>query len=233
MDKRKKLSKEAVIEYLKSRKNAFFRMVFFALLAALFYGIGKVWKESFYVTLRFLYPISFGIALFQLFYFLPRWDFLKPRFKKMLEKVGGRVLAVFDRLGEAMRKLGEGIRRRSNKNTTKKVKKGRKSKNGAYRDEFLYAEGKGLFGSRRRHLRWRDMKTNQDKVRFYYMRYVLGTVKKGAPFGYHLTPGELKALWKNPEGAEPLTGLYYRARYGEEEIGEEEVFKLGAEKQAN
>lgn len=70
------------------------------------------------------------------------------------------------------------------------------------------------------------MKTNRDKVRFYYMRYVVGTVKKGAPFGYHLTPAELKALWKNPEGAEPLTGLYYRARYGEEEIGEEELVKV-------
>lgn len=227
MDKRKKLSKEAVIEYLKSRRNAFFRMVVFAFLAALFYGIGKVWKESFYVTLRFLYPISFGAAIFQLIYFLPRWSFLKPKLKKVFGKVGGRFLAVVDRLGAAMRKLGEGIRRRSNKNTAKKVKKGRKSKNGTYRDEFLYAEGKGLFGNRRRHLRWRDMKTNQDKVRFYYMRYVLGTVKRGAPFGYHLTPGELKALWKNPEGAEPLTGLYYRARYGEEEISEEEVLEVG------
>lgn len=204
-------------------------MVIFALLAGVFYGIGKIWKESFYVTLRFLYPISFGAAIFQLFFFLPSRQFLKPRLKKIMGKAGERLLAVFGRVGAAVRKLGEGLSRfrsRFHKNTAKMGKKGRKSKNGAYRDEFLYAEGKGLFGSRRHHLRWRDMKTNRDKIRFYYMRYVLGTVKQGAPFAYHLTPEELKALWKNPEGAEPVTSLYYRARYGEEEISEEEVLKV-------
>lgn len=229
MDKQKKLGKEAVIKYFKSRRKAFFRMVVFALFAALFYGIGKVWRESFYVTLRFLYPISLGAAIFQIFFFLPKWQFLKPRIKKIMGKALDSLLTVLNRFGKAARQLGERFSR-FRRNTAKTAKKGRKSKKGAYRDEFLYAEGKGLFGSRRRHLKWRDMKTNRDKVRFYYMRYVLGTVKQGAPFGYHLTPDELKALWKNPEGAEPLTSLYYRARYGEEEVSGEELLKLSKEK---
>lgn len=208
-------------------------MVVFALFAVLFYGVGKVWKESFYVTLRFLYPISLGAAIFQLFFFLPRWRFLKPRLKKMMGKAGERLLAAFDRVAEAVRKFGESFshfRSRFHKNKINTSGKREKNKNKAYRDEFLYAEGKGLFGSRRRHLKWRDMKTNGDKVRFYYMRYVLGRVKQGAPFAYHLTPEELKALWKKPEEAEPLTSLYYRARYGEEEVSEEELLVLSKEK---
>lgn len=218
----------AVKNYLKSRKNAFFRMILFALLAFIFYRIGKAWKESFYVTLRFLYPISVMVALFQIFYFLPKWNFLKPRLAKLLKAAGSRILPVFQKLGRAFGKLGERFshfRQRHGRNKEKNDR--RKKKTGTtYRDEFLYAEGKGLFGRRRHHLKWRDMKTNRDKVRFYYMRYVLGTVKKGAPFGYHLTPEELKRLWKNPEGAEPLTGLYYRARYGIEEIEEQELADL-------
>ena len=208
-------------------------MVVFALFAALFYGIGKVWKESFYVTLRFLYPISLGAAIFQLFFFLPRWQFLKPRLKKIMGRAGERLLAAFGKVRAAVRKLGEGFSRfksRFHKSKVRTAGKRGKNKNKAYRDEFLYAEGRGLFGGRRRHLKWRDMKTVRDKVRFYYMRYVLGMVKQGAPFGYHLPPEELKALWKNPEGAEPVTGLYYRARYGEEEISEAELLRLSKEK---
>lgn len=232
--KRKEAIGQAVINYLKSRRKAFLRAVIFALFAFLFYRIGKIWRESFYVTLRFLYPISVMAALFQIFYFLPKWIFLKPRLKKVLKKVGGRLLPVFSKMRAALKKMGEGVFRFRNRFRRKagnsKKKKGRKF-GGAYRDEFLYAEGSGLFGFRRHHLKWRDMKTNQDKVRFYYMRYVLGTVKKGAPFGYHLTPGELKALWKNPEGAEPLTGLYYRARYSGQEIEEQELLRLEKERQ--
>ena len=230
MDRKwRKIGKEDVIRYLKSRKNAFLRMVIFALFAVLFYGIGKIWKQSYYVTLMFFYPISVGAALFQLFYFLPKRSFLRSRLEKIWQRVETRLLDVVNRLGDAMKRLGESFRtrKRHRKKTIKPAK--RKNKNNAYRDEFLYAEGSGLFGRRRHHLRWRDMKTNQDKIRFYYMRYVLGTVKKGAPFAYHFTPGELKALWKDPEGAEPLTGLYYRARYGGQEIKEEELSRVQIE----
>lgn len=231
MDKRqRRIGKEDVKRYLKSRKNAFLRMVIFALFAVLFYGIGKIWKQSYYVTLMFFYPISVGAALFQLFYFLPKRSFLRSRLEKIWQRVETRLLDVVNRLGDAMKRLGENFRarKRLRKKEVKPAKK-KKNKNGAYRDEFLYAEGSGLFGRRRHHLRWRDMKTNQDKIRFYYMRYVLETVKKGAPFAYHFTPGELKALWKNPEGAEPITGLYYRARYGGQEIKEEELSRVQRE----
>ena len=222
--KQRKIGREDVVRYLKSRKNAFFRMVIFALFAVLFYSIGKIWRESYYVTLMFFYPISIGAAFFQLFYFLPKRSFLRSKLEKIWQRVETRLLDVVNSLGDAMKGLGESFRtRKHRKKVVKPAKKKNKNKNGAYRDEFLYAEGNGLFGHRRRHLRWRDMKSNQDKIRFYYMRYVLGTVKKGAPFSYHLTPGELKALWKNPENAEPLTGLYYRARYGGQEINEEEL----------
>ena len=177
----------------------------------------------------FFYPISAGAALFQLFYFLPKRSFLRTRLEKIWQRVETYLSDVVNRIEEAIQRLGEYFRawRRYRRKVVKPSKK--KNKNSAYRDEFLYAEGNGLFGRRRHHLRWRDMKTNQDKIRFYYMRYVLGTVKKGAPFAYHLTPGELKALWKNPEGAEPLTGLYYRARYGGDEIKEEELASVQEE----
>lgn len=234
MDKRKNATKKAILAYLKSRRNAFLRMAVFSLLAALIYGIGKAWKESFYITLYFLYPISLGAALFQFIYFLPRSVFLKPKFQKLLKWAKENVLAVMEKLGDAVRRLGNALRPylgRSHKDGEKLRGKTVKRGNRAYQDEFLYAKGSGLFGQKRYHLRWRDMETNQDKVRFFYMRYVVKMVKKGKPFSYHFTPVELKGLWKNPEGAEPLTGLYYRARYGGKAISEEEILGLSREGQ--
>ncbi len=207
-------------------------MAGFFVLAAIIYCIGKAWKESFFVTLRFLYPLSVMAALAQIWFFLPKWSFLQPRLKKAFRRLRERLGGVFYKLGDGLRKLGRkfgGFGRFFGRNakSSDKRRKTRRKTSGKYRDEILYAEGSGLFGSRRRHLKWRDMKTNQDKIRFFYMKYAVEKVKEGRPFAYHLTPGELKSLWKNPEGAEPITGLYYQARYssGEIEDGQVEAVK--------
>lgn len=206
------------------------RMAVFALFALLFYGIGKVWKESYYVTTCFCYPISAIAAIFQLFYFLPKRSFLRKQTEKIWNKVKKRLLEAAGRVTEAFERLGERFRSRFQRKAARPVRR-RGKQNGAYRDEFLYAEGNGLFGRKRRHLRWRDMKTNEEKIRFFYMRYVLTAVKQGAPFASYFTPGELKALWKEPEGSEPITGLYYRARYGGREIEAEELAEVMGEKE--
>jgi hypothetical protein len=221
----KKERKAAIKTYLKSRRGPLLRMGFFFLLAFVFYRIGKAWKESFYVTLRFFYPICLLAAFFQMLSLLPHWSFLKPRIRKLFQKAAHRLSPFFQKVGKAFKKWSSrfsGFGRSKNRRG-RQPGKGRKSK---YRDEVLYAEGKGFLGRRRHHLRWRDMESNADKVRFYYMRYVLGLVKKGAPFGYHLTPAELKALWKHPEGAGELVRLYYRARYSQKPVSETELALL-------
>ena len=100
-------------------------MVIFALFAALFYGIGKIWRKSYYVTLMFFYPISVGAALFQLFYFLPKRSFLRAKLEKIWQEVETRLLGVVNRLEEAVKRLGESFhaRKRLRKKTVKPAKR--------------------------------------------------------------------------------------------------------------
>lgn len=218
--KNKKLSFKA---YLYSRRNAFFRMLFFSFLAFVFYKIGKVWRESFFYTIRFLYPLSVMAALFQLVFFLPKWSFLKPRVKKLLKKIGTPIGEVLLKCGRAIQSFAKYIGSFGDRFRRNQGEERKKQSATGYRDESFYAKKQNSFWRRNRHLRLRDMKSNGEKIRYYYMKYVLGEVRKGAPFAYHLTPAQLKSLWKNPEESEPLVGLYYEARYGTRAIKAEEV----------
>lgn len=199
-----KIRKEDVIKYLQSRKFVFLRILIFLFLSGIAWYIGEQNKATFFYTTRFFYPLFLMAALIQIWFLLPKWSFLKSHLQKLFRK-------------------GLGTFRRFFPPIQKKKKKKRVQ---TYRDESFRAEGLGYFSRKQKHLRWKDMKSNNDKIRYLYMKYVLQGVKKGNPFKYCFTPKELQRLWKEEEEL-PLVNAYHGARYGTEELPEELVKKLG------
>lgn len=213
--------KEQIFTYLKSRKNAFIRIGIFLFLAFIFRCIGEKYRVTFFYTTRFLYPVSVILAICQLGCLLPKWVFVKTRVGRLLKKAG----IPLQKLWNFGKRGLERIRERFLPGDRSGKKESRQKK--AYRDESFYADGSGLFTKRRKHLRWRDMKTNNEKIRYLYMKYVVGRVKAGQPFQYSLTPAELQKLWKAED--KEIVSAYIQARYGVEELPEELVERLKKE----
>lgn len=223
MDKSKKMQ---ILTYIKSRKFVFLRIIVFLCLSGIFWYIGKLYRVTFFYTTRFFYPFFLILAMIQVWFLLPKWAFLKPRLKKVL----GKVAKPFQKIWQFGKSGFEKIREKfffGRKSVA--VGKESRKKNKSYRDESFYAEGAGLFSKRRKHLKWRDMKSNNDKIRYLYMKYVLRGVKKGNPFQYSFTPMELQRLWKEKD--EKIVSAYIQARYGNEELPEALVEELKEEQQ--
>ena len=86
-------------------------------------------------------------------------------------------------------------------------------------------------------LKWRDLTSNDDKIRFIYIKYVNKLMKKGYKFSSILTPLETMKKWKLTKSESAyMFPLYTDARYsgGRRVITDEEVerstkyMKLGA-----
>lgn len=63
-------------------------------------------------------------------------------------------------------------------------------------------------------LKWHKCKTNAQKIRFLYLKYVLTNKKAGKPFSYADTPDQLQKKWSFEDAKDDLlTSSYYCARY--------------------
>lgn len=63
-------------------------------------------------------------------------------------------------------------------------------------------------------LKWHKCRTNAQKVRFLYLKYVLANKKSGKPFSYADTPNQLQEKWASDDARDHLlTSSYYYARY--------------------
>lgn len=89
-------------------------------------------------------------------------------------------------------------------------------------------ENTGLF--RRLHsiknqLRWRDLKTNAEKIRYLYIKFIIKLIKNGFKYKPVMTPEEIKKDLKLAEEPKKLFNLYIGARYsnGLIEITDEDV----------
>lgn len=215
MDKNRK---EQIFSYLKSRRYVFLRIAIFLLLAGVAKYIGILYRATFFYTTRFFYPVFLILAILQVWFLLPKWRFLSPRLRKLLAKIAKPFQKLWTIGKEGFRRVRE---RFSFGRNGRESGRDQKRKGKAYRDESFYAEGSGLFAKRRKHLKWRDMKSNNEKIRYLYMKYVLRGVKEGRPFKYSLTPKELQLLWKAEE--KEIVSAYIQARYGNEELPEEQV----------
>ncbi|RCX18170.1 uncharacterized protein DUF4129 [Fontibacillus phaseoli] len=104
----------------------------------------------------------------------------------------------------------------------------------------------GTFSSRRgRRERWEDLPDNRERIRYLYRRMLKAEQAEGYDLKPHFTPRETEAEirklpvsksrsgksdWeKRRSTADVLLGLYYRARYGELEPGDDEVARIKTE----
>lgn len=76
-------------------------------------------------------------------------------------------------------------------------------------------------------LKWKRCKTNAERVRYLYAKYVLEKRKSGHAFRCSDTPMQIQSKWGKDQYNQTLFPEYYRARYApKEKIGDEEVEAL-------
>ena len=80
--------------------------------------------------------------------------------------------------------------------------------------------------SRTNTLRWRDLESNADKVRFLYIKFIVRMKRRGYKYSSISTPDELGKLWKlKEEEGSFMFPLYTVARYsgGRAPVSDEDV----------
>ncbi|MCL2373049.1 MAG: hypothetical protein FWC78_06570 [Defluviitaleaceae bacterium] len=95
-----------------------------------------------------------------------------------------------------------------------------------YQDEKIritFERGRNPF----RKMKWKNMQTNRDRVRFIYASYLQQKIKKGASITPTETPNELSVKLTTPEdAAAALFPLYNKARYSTAEVGKDEIHQI-------
>ncbi|MBU9713403.1 hypothetical protein [Evansella tamaricis] len=81
---------------------------------------------------------------------------------------------------------------------------------------------------RKRELKWKDLSSNREKIRFLYKSVVRTGIIKGYKFKSYLTPTETVAEMKkekllNRKESIELNNLYIKAKYSQEKISDSEV----------
>lgn len=89
-------------------------------------------------------------------------------------------------------------------------------------------ENSGLFRrfqSVKNQLRWRDLQTNAEKIRYLYIKFVVKLIKGGFKYKPVMTPAEMKKELNLTDEPEKLFNLYIGARYsgGAIDITDEDV----------
>lgn len=139
-------------------------------------------------------------------------DELKARFNRLISKYVRGPLA---KIAEKLRKIfGLPDRQRV---------RGKDEKS------FIFdLENSGLFRrfqSVKNQLRWRDLQTNAEKIRYLYIKFVVKLIKGGFKYKPVMTPAEIKKELKLTDEPEKLFNLYIGARYsgGAIDITDEDV----------
>lgn len=83
------------------------------------------------------------------------------------------------------------------------------------------------FMSREKRIRWKDLRTNQERIRYLYREELQSAIEGGYLYKPHLTPAETKRDMEKWAGREelqkPMIESYERARYSDNPVSDEEV----------
>lgn len=139
------------------------------------------------------------------------------------KKVGQRLLEwLKTAIQKAAKKINRSVYRFTNRHGSRLHR---------YQDrvEFLSASDKGHRFRHFRRLKWRDMNTESEKVRYIYIEYIRKAIRTGFRFRSSQTPNEISVLFSCLEHLSntQLFDLYNRARYAEKDgITPEDVNNL-------
>jgi hypothetical protein len=126
--------------------------------------------------------------------------YIVVKLKKALRKIGGAFLNFFSFVGAKLAKLKDRFSLPSLRKSSRLTH---------YHDEKIRIFG-GKERDRLRKLKWRQLRTNRERVRFFYIEFLRKKMKKGAVIPPSATPNELAArLQENHD----LFALYNEARY--------------------
>lgn len=82
-------------------------------------------------------------------------------------------------------------------------------------------ENSGLFRrfqSVKNQLRWRDLKTNAEKIRYLYIKFIVKLIKGGFKYKPVMTPSEVHKELDQEDDTDRLFELYIDARYGGDKV---------------
>lgn len=80
---------------------------------------------------------------------------------------------------------------------------------------FHFEEGEKKTKKAKKHSRWRQMKTERQKMRYLYRQTVTGHLRRGVRIYASHTPEEIKGLEENTDFDREILSLYTRYRYDE------------------
>ncbi len=144
--------------------------------------------------------------------------------KKTREKIYGAVMRFADRVGERMSRIGRRIKKALGLDTLRGW--------GADEKDFVFGDRRR--GRRKRKkiynpLYWQDQKENAEKIRYYFIEYMVGRIRDGYRLKPDVTPSELDSELASDDVEHLLFSSYAAARYsgGLEKIDDETVKAVG------
>ena len=144
--------------------------------------------------------------------------------KKTREKLYGAFMRFTDRVGERMSRLGRKIKKALGLDGLRGW--------GADEKDFVFDE-KRLRRRKRRKvynpLYWQDQKENEEKIRYYFIEYMVGRIRDGYRLKPDKTPSELNAELAREDAEHLLFESYTAVRYsgGIEKIDDKTVSVIG------
>lgn len=205
-----------------------FKMLIAGALCAVFYYIGKIVSEAYYYTTMFLSPLC---ALYIFFQFKEILIEIRV-FRQAVKWAGKRLFPLTKRIRKLWSHLAEtlfswvkesGVYRKMEYLHLKDL-----SRITGYSDEYIpinKEEQTPVYDSVR--LKWKKCRTNSERVRYLYAKYVLRQRRDKHSFRDSDTPMQLQLKWGKDDYNDRLFPDYYRARYTtKEEISDEEIREL-------
>jgi len=185
---------------------------------ALSYYIGTAFPASYYYTIMFICPFSVLYAVGQILLILYDIElfrrivkrlepYVKPALRKFMQLIshGANLLLRLAHHSFLYQKF-EYRRLRDTSRIT------------GYHDEYRHSHQTPIQQEYETcALRWRKCKTDAERVRYTYLKYVEANRKAGKPFSYTDTPNSLQQRWHmdGETSDETLIKWYYPARYGD------------------
>jgi len=208
------------MKIFRENKKVFIIFIISFLLAIVanivFFTVGGTSFSLF--ILQILSLINFFIQLKNLAKVLAKYIKIKPSNK--IKKAMLRVANLFSALFGAFAKITNTINERAKNIFGKLISRGNGPLLRRYNDEMTYIKNeKNRLGNRLRKMKWRNLETNRDRIRFIYIAFLKKQIKAGAPISLADTPNELyvKLQEKNNELEDALFSLYNVARYNNED----------------
>lgn len=208
--------------------NRIFKIILAILIFIISYSIGEIYRFSYYYTIMFVCPFAVFYIIFQVIKILDEITLVRRLVKKISPYFRPAIRKLKNIWSDAANLLLKLAHTSAVYQKFEALHLKNTSKITGYSDEFFRNhENETSHDYEIYHLKWKKCKSNSERVRFLYAKYIIRNRKKGKAFSYANTPEELQKVWGKDDYNAALFSAYYIARYDEkEEITDEIILKL-------